>query len=236
MKLAIMQPYFFPYIGYFQLINAVDSFVLYDNIQFTKKGWINRNRILVNGNDEFITIPLKKDSDFLCVNQRALSDTWSQDRRKLLNRLIESYRKAPYFKYNFEVIESSLFFNDLNLFNYIFNSINNIISHLEIKTKIIISSQVDIDHKLKSEEKVISICNKLNTEIYVNPIGGLDLYNSNNFKNKNIKLKFHKSNPIIYNQYNESFIPWLSIIDILMFNSKNDIQLFLNNYQLIENE
>ncbi len=83
MKLAIMQPYFFPYIGYFQLINTVDEFVVYDNIEFTKKGWINRNRILVNGKDEYITLPIKKDSDFLHVKDRFLAETWSKDSAKM---------------------------------------------------------------------------------------------------------------------------------------------------------
>ena len=87
MKVGIMQPYFFPYIGYFQLMNAVDEFVVYDNIEFTKKGWINRNRILVNGKDAFITISLKKDSDYLDVRDRYLADSWSSDRVKMLNRM-----------------------------------------------------------------------------------------------------------------------------------------------------
>ena len=87
MKLAIMQPYLFPYIGYFQLIQAADKFVVYDNIQFTKKGWINRNRILVNGKDEFITLPLKKDSDFLNVNERTVAETFKTDRIKLLRKI-----------------------------------------------------------------------------------------------------------------------------------------------------
>lgn len=82
MKAAIMQPYFFPYLGYFQLMNAVDTFVVYDNIEFTKKGWINRNRILVNGKDAFISIPLKKDSDYLQVNERYLADSWGDEKKK----------------------------------------------------------------------------------------------------------------------------------------------------------
>ena len=92
MKLAIMQPYIFPYIGYFQLINAVDKFVVYDNIKFTKKGWVNRNRILVNGKDEYITLPLKKDSDFLNILQRVLSDTFNEERNKILRKIKASYK------------------------------------------------------------------------------------------------------------------------------------------------
>ncbi len=98
MKVAIMQPYFLPYIGYFQLINAVDKFVIYDNIEFTKKGWINRNRILVNGKDEFISLPITKASDFLHANQRYLASNFENEKNKILRKIKESYRKAPYFK------------------------------------------------------------------------------------------------------------------------------------------
>ena len=105
-----MQPYFFPYIGYFQLMNAVDEFVVYDNIEFTKKGWINRNRILVNGKDFYITLPIKHDSDYLYIIDRLLADTWPIERKKMLNRIIESYRKAPNFNVVFSVIEKVLLF------------------------------------------------------------------------------------------------------------------------------
>jgi hypothetical protein len=118
-KLAIMQPYFFPYIGYFQLVNAVDEFVIYDNIEFTKKGWISRNRILVNGVDTYISLPLKKDSDYLHVKDRYLADTWDIERKKMLNRITESYRKAPYFKETYEVIEKCILYEDRNLFKFI---------------------------------------------------------------------------------------------------------------------
>jgi hypothetical protein len=105
MKIGIMQPYFFPYIGYFQLINYVDEFVIYDNIKYTKKGWINRNRILVNGKDVYISLPLKKDKDSLNVDERFLSDIWIMERKKMLNRIKESYKKAPNFHQVFPIIE-----------------------------------------------------------------------------------------------------------------------------------
>ena len=124
MNIAIMQPYLFPYIGYFQLMNAVDEFIVYDNIQFTKKGWINRNRILVNGSDAYITLPLKKDSDYLDIKDRYLSDDWKAESKKMINRITESYRKAPFFESVFPLIEKSLLFEDKQLFNFIFNSLN----------------------------------------------------------------------------------------------------------------
>jgi len=231
--IAIMQPYFFPYIGYFQLINAVDEFVIYDNIKFTKKGWINRNRILVNGKDEYITLSLKKDSDFLNVDERFLAETWSIDRKKILNKIAGSYRKAPQFEEIYQLCELCLNFEEHNLFSFISNSIKVILSHLNISTLITVSSSIQIDHDLKSEDKVLAICKALKASAYINPIGGIELYNKERFKLNGIELKFQKSNPINYVQFKDEFIPWLSILDVLMFNKKEEIKQFLNEFKLI---
>lgn len=233
MKLAIMQPYFFPYIGYFQLINAVDEFVIYDNIQFTKKGWINRNRILVNQKDDYITLPLKKDSDYLNVNQRLLSDTWSVDRKKMLNKILESYKKAPQFEPAFTLFEKCLMIEESNLFDFIHNSLKETLQYLSISTNITVSSTIEIDNQLKSEEKVLAICKAQNATTYINPSGGIELYSKERFERNGINLQFQKSNPINYLQYKNEFVPWLSILDVLMFNSKEKVKIFLNNYQFI---
>ena len=156
LKVGIMQPYLFPYIGYFQLINTVDEFIIYDNIQFTKKGWINRNRILVNGVDAYITLPLKKDSDYLDVKDRYLTDDWNTERNKMVNKIAESYRKAPQFSIVFPLIEMILMYSGKNLFDFILNSLKQINHFLDINTPLIISSSIDIDHELKAEKKVIA--------------------------------------------------------------------------------
>jgi len=215
-----MQPYFFPYVGYFQLMNIVDEFVVYDNIQYTKKGWINRNRILVNGKEQFLTIPLKKGSDFLHVKERKLSENWVSDRNHIINRIKASYSKAPFFKDIFPLIEDCLMYKNNNLFDFVFYSITSIKNYLNISTKLIISSNLSIDHNLKSEEKVISICKLKNASIYINPIGGQLLYSSKIFNENGITLSFLKANFFEYRQFNNTFIPFLSIIDVLMFNSK----------------
>lgn len=232
MKLAIMQPYFFPYIGYFQLINAVDEFVIYDNIEFTKKGWINRNRILINGTDLVISLPLKKDSDYLHVKDRFLADTWGAERTKMLNRIAALYRKAPYFKDTYLVLEKCIMYNERNLFKFIFNTIQTLIQYMNIDTKLIVSSFIPIDHQLKGEEKVMAICIERKANIYINPIGGLELYDRKHFETNNLELQFQKTNKIIYSQYNHEFIPSLSIIDVLMFNSLADIKIMLGQYEL----
>ena len=232
-KIGIMQPYFFPYIGYFQLINSVDEFIIYDNIQYTKKGWINRNRILVNNQDQLFTLPIKKDSDYLNVVERELSDSWEKDKNKILNTIKSSYSKAPYFQETIELISKCLNNSENNLFKFIYDSIILINDYLEIKTSIVISSTIDINHTLKSQDKVLSLCKASNASTYINAIGGQTLYNKDIFNTHNIKLQFIKSDMIQYSQFNNKFIPWLSIIDVMMFNSVEDIKKYLNSYTLI---
>lgn len=222
-----MQPYFFPYIGYFQLMNTVDKFVLYDNIQYTKKGWINRNRILVNNQDAYITVPLKNDSDFLHVKDRMLSDTWSEDKIKMLNRISNSYRKAPYFKEVFPFLEKVMLINKDNLFDFLMSTLIETRDYLEIKTPFVISSEINIDHSLKAEGKVLAICREMKSSIYINPNGGVELYDKNRFAENNIQLKFLRTNQFEYKQFSEEFVNYLSIIDVLMFNTKETVREYL---------
>jgi len=227
-----MQPYLFPYIGYFQLMNAVDEFVVYDNIKYTKKGWINRNRILVNGHDDYISFPLKKDSDYLDIKERYLADTWFDERKKMLNKITDSYKKSPLFVEAYPIIEKALLFQEINLFSFILNSLNLIKEYLEIKTPLVKSSTIPIDHTLKSEKKVISICKSRGADSYINPIGGIELYSREIFKNEGIDLYFLKSKDISYRQFNNEFVPWLSIIDVIMFNSRDYLKIALNNFEI----
>ena len=229
-----MQPYFFPYIGYFQLIKNVDAFVIYDEIKYTKKGWINRNRFLKNGEDSYFTLPLKKDSDFLFVNQRVLSDSWDLDKNKLKNKIKEAYTNAPYFQVIFPIIEETLNFKDKNLFQFIYNSLKVICEFLEINTPIIEYSSLELTEEYKASEKVKQICKFLKSEDYLNPIGGIELYDKEDFLKDDINLKFLKSNNIIYKQHENTFVPYLSIIDVLMFNSKEQIQkMLISDFEII---
>ena len=228
-KLGIMQPYFFPYIGYFQLMNAVDEFVVYDNIEFTKKGWINRNRILVNGKDSFITIPIKKDSDYLDIRDRYLAETWRSEKNKMLNRIIESYRKAPEFNSVFSLIEKCILNEESNLFNFILHSLKLTKDNLGIKSTIVISSTIPIDNELKSENKVIEICKARGASSYINPIGGTTLYQKERFETEGIRLDFIKTDNISYKQFNNEFVPWLSIIDVMMFNPIEQVKNYLDS-------
>ena len=233
MKIGIMQPYFMPYIGYWQLINSVDIFIIYDNIEYTKRGWIRRNRILVSGKDKLFTLPIKKDSDYLSINERYLSSDFEKERNKILNLIHAAYQKAPFFEDVFPVIKDSFFYESSNLFEFIYNSIMKVSRYIGLNTNIVISSSIDMDHNLKCEKRVIEICRRMEGDIYINPIGGVELYNKEDFFKQNIKLKFLKSNDIVYNQYDNEFIPNLSIIDVMMFNSKDEIREMLQEYILI---
>ena len=228
MKLAIMQPYFIPYIGYFQLINWVDQFIIYDDIQYTKKGWVNRNRVLVNSNDAYITLPLKKDSDYADIKDRYLAESWDSDRKKIINRIIENYRGAPYFEETYPLIEKILLFENNNLFKFLLQSLTLILNHLNIHTPIIISSTLGIDKTLKSQDKVIAICKNMEASDYVNPIGGISLYDKDHFSDQNISLHFLKTEIIQYQQFGNTFVPSLSIIDMLMFNSIENVISMIN--------
>ncbi len=232
MKLAIMQPYFLPYIGYFQLIASVDQFIVYDNIKYTKKGWINRNRMLQNGSDVMFSLPLKKDSDSFEVVQRELVPDFN--RGKLLNQFSGAYRKAPYFEQTMPLIELIVRFEDNNLFAYLHHSINQTCKYLGITTEVRVSSTIDIDHILQSQEKVLALCQATNTKTYVNAIGGMELYSKEIFQDKGIELKFIKSKPFEYKQFDKPFVPWLSILDVLMFNPPDAVKNCVNqNYELI---
>ena len=235
MKLGIMQPYFFPYLGYWQLMNYVDQYVIYDNIQFSRNGWIRRNRILSDGKDKMFTLPLKKDSDYLDICQRVLADDFNKEQTKLLRLIEASDKKAPMFDKVFPIVEDAIKFNSKNLFEYISYSIRNVSEYLGIKTKIIVSSKLDIDFSLKGKDKVLAICKNMNATDYFNPINGVPLYSPHytEFEASGIKLHFIRMRDIIYPQFNNDFIPSLSIIDVMMFNSKEQVQSMLSEFDII---
>ncbi|WP_194191037.1 WbqC family protein [Clostridium chrysemydis] len=233
MKLGIMQPYFFPYIGYWQLLNAVDKYVIYDDVNFIKGGWINRNKILMNGEAKMFNVQMQGASPNKLINEIEVS-TNEQGQKKLLRSIENNYRKAPYFKDVYNILEEIIMSKEANLAKYLENSIKKVCEYLEIKTEIIISSSIEKDNNLRAEEKVIEICKKIGATEYYNAVGGQELYSYDDFKNNGITLKFLKTNDIKYNQFNNEFISNLSIVDVLMFNSKEKIMTMLDDYNIIQ--
>src|SRR5215467_7362131 len=213
MTLAIMQPYFLPYIGYYQLIGAVDLFIVYDNIKYTKKGWINRNRMLVNGKDAMFSLPLKKDSDALDICDRQLAIDF--DRAKLLNQWRGAYSTAPFFRETFPLLERIVGFQDPNLFRYLFNSLRKTCKHLGLKTTFKISSEIPIDHSLKFQDKVLALCQAAGAQKYINAIGGLELYDPAAFSARGVEFRALRTRPFPYEQFGQAHVPYLSIVDLL---------------------
>ena len=221
MKLAIMQPYWFPYLGYFQLIRCADVFVIYDNIKYTKRGWINRNRILENGAAGLISLPLQKAPDSADICERRIAEQF--DRRHLVRRMTNAYRRAPQFPTAMELLESLVQYPDDNLFAFLRTSIVGICNYLGIGTKIVTSSSIAADHSLAGQDRVLDLCRALGATTYVNPVGGIDLYDAETFANRGVELRFLRSPEVAYPQFSAPFVPMLSIIDVMMFNSVEQI-------------
>ena len=233
MKIGIMQPYFFPYIGYWQLINAVDKFVIYDDVNFIKNGWINRNYILLNGQKHLITLPLQRVSSFQQINNIDIICN-QKIKDKLLKTIYTAYSKANYFKQVFPIIENTINHESGNIATAIKYSIQAIVSYLNIQTEILLSSNIKKDISLKGENKVINIIKQTGGNEYINAIGGQNLYNRESFLDNGISLYFiHTNENINYAQFRNNFVPNLSIIDIIMFNSVKDVKELLNDYELL---
>ena len=232
MRAAIMQPYFLPYPGYFQLIAAVDTFVVYDNIEYTKKGWINRNRLLRDGQAVTFSLPLKGASDFLGIGEREVAADFNPAR--LLNQFDGAYRKAPHREATLALLERIVRFEDRNLFRFLLHALQVVCACLQIPTRLVTSSTVGIDHSLRKQDKVIALCKAVGATTYVNAIGGVELYSRTGFAEQGLELKFIQSAPFEYDQGGTAFVPFLSIIDALMFNPLERVraQVF-DGYELI---
>lgn len=228
-----MQPYLFPHLGYFQLINAVDKFVIHDDVQFIKGGWINRNRILTNNQARLFTFSIRNNDHRLNINQRYFSFQNEKDKQKFLHVIRQAYIQAPFFRPVEDLLKHIFATRETNISLMITNSLQLVCEYIGIDTPFIISSQIPKENSLKGQTRVIEINKKLGSTHYINPIGGVSLYSSSTFAKQNIDLKFIKMREVEYSQLGEKFIPNLSIIDVLMFNSRESVRLLLGEYDLV---
>lgn len=233
MKLGIMQPYFMPYIGYWQLMNAVDQYVIYDDVNFIKGGWINRNRILLNGEVKYFNIQMAGGaSPFKHINEIGISDNVAVINKNL--RILDAaYGKAPCFDRVMPLMERILLHQAENLALFIKHSFEEVIQYLNIDTKLILSSDLQKDNELRGQDKIIAMCRLLKADEYYNAIGGQELYSYQKFRENGIKLKFLKTGEVVYKQFDNEFISNLSMIDMMMFNSAAQVKEFLTNYSLL---
>jgi len=230
-----MQPYLFPYIGYFQLLRAVDRFVVYDDVTFIKQGWIHRNRVLINGAPAFFGVPIKNASSFTLIRDTQIDDDPQQRTRwrdKLLKTCDNAYRRAPQFNRVFPLVEHVLSCQTTKMVDVALASVKAVASFLEIQTSFVESSTSYGNAHLKGEERVLAICGAEGASEYVNLPGGRELYSAAQFAAQGVKLSFLEPHAIEYRQFGEPFVPSLSIIDVLMFNPVDRIRGFLDAYDL----
>ena len=229
MRLGIMQPYFFPYLGYWQLLANVDKYVVYDDVTYIKGGWINRNNFLINGQKNLLTMRLEKANSYTLIKDITIKD----DFVKFLKTIEMGYKKAPFFEDIFRLLKDICQCPDKKLGQFLFNSHIKICEYLGIDTELILSSSFDKHTELKGKDKVISICKQLGADEYINAIGGQELYDKKEFAENGIRLNFLQANLREYRQLKNEFVAGLSIIDIMMFNSKEEIKEMLNDFNLV---
>lgn len=236
MKLGIMQPYFLPYLGYISLIKHTDRFILFDTVQFIRHGWIERNRVLKqNEGWLYIQVPLIKTGRDTLIKDIQINnvENW---KNKILSQL-QIYKKiAPnYFKVIKlldEVFEDEYF----NIVHLNKRALEKICDYLGINRKIDVFSEMNLEIETAKEpdEWALNICKALgNANEYWNPAGGMTFFDKSKYENSGIVLKFQKVVLSPYNQKRTEFEDGLSIIDVLMFNSVEEINLMLDNYSLL---
>jgi hypothetical protein len=229
-----MQPYLFPYLGYFQLMYAVDRFVVYDDVAFIKQGWINRNRILINGQPGYFNVPVKHASSFTSIRDTFIDDHPQSGRwaAKILKTLENAYRRAPEFARVFPHLEAVFLSGTDRIADLAVASLKTVAQLLDIRTDWVDSSTRYGNAHLKGEDRVLAICKAEDATEYINAAGGRELYSRARFEAAGVRLRFIQPASIEYTQFGPPFVPSLSIIDVLMFNPRERVRGFLETYDL----
>jgi hypothetical protein len=232
MAVAIMQPYFFPYLGYFQLVQAADHFVLYDDVMFIKKGWINRNRILMQGNDFMFTIPLEKQSQNKTIRESTVA--WNADfPAKFLVQLRSAYKKAPHVDAVMALIEGVLAEKPISLADLAGNSIQATWTYLGLEKEFYFSSSLAVSADYGRAERLMEITKSFGESVYINAANGKSLYDKPSFAQVGVDLQFIQSELPVYPQgTHPDFLPGLSMIDVLMWNDRVQVREMLTHYTL----
>lgn len=227
-----MQPYFLPYIGYFQLLTAVDTFVVLDDVNYINRGWINRNRLLIKGVAHTFTVPLRDASQNkrICDIDLVNEQHW---RSKFLRTIKQAYRGAPCYAKVYPLLVEMANCRSIRLDEFILNSLRIILRYLSIEVEIVSTSRAYKNENLKGQDRILDICKKEKANLYLNPIGGTNLYDRDAFLEQGIQIKFLKSHSIFYRQGKSEHVPGLSIIDVLMFNEIPVVKAFLTEMELV---
>lgn len=220
-----MQPYIFPYIGYFQLIHCADTFVFYDDVNFIKQGWINRNRILLGLKAHYFTVPVENISSFKKINETRIDarqyPIW---RRKFLSTVRQVYSRAPFYNEALSLIEGVVKEECGSISGLAKESVTAVLKYLSIDKKVVLSSEVYRNDFLKGQQRVLDICMQEKASLYINLPGGRSLYSSQDFKAIGAELRYIQPQSVLYRQFSSEFVPWLSILDVIFFNSISEIK------------
>jgi hypothetical protein len=221
MNVAIMQPYLFPYIGYFQLIAAADTFVVYDDVAFINRGWINRNRVLQQGRELLVTVPLRAASQNRTIREIEIAEDglWLP---RVLRTVEHAYARAPRFPDTYALAEAVLGSKERSISRMAVSGLRAVCTHLGITTRFVESSTVYGNSALKGQERILDICAREGATRYINLPGGAALYSRAEFAARGVELEILEPDPGPYRQFGDPFVPWLSILDVLMFNSREE--------------
>jgi hypothetical protein len=233
-KIAVMQPYVFPYLGYFQLIGSVDTFVFFDDVNYINKGWVNRNNILLSNQQHLFTIPLSGASQNALISEIKILQERSW-KVKFLKTLETAYRKAPFFNVIFSMVSDWIMDGPELIAEFNFQTTKEICEYTGVSTTLVRTSSVYNNRELKGQERVLDICKQEKADVYINPIGGVALYDSTLFAENNMELFFLKTEFTPYQQHSENFVTGLSILDYLMFLSPEEIAKKLKEFTLVTN-
>lgn len=231
MRVAVMQPYIFPYLGYFQLLDAVDRFVVLDDATFIRRGWINRNRILLDGEPHLFTVPLDRASPNRRICDIGLADEpW---RAKLRKKLAAAYASAPHRDETLALLERVIDEPAESIGDLARRSLQEIASQLRLETEFVPTARVYANDHLKAQERILDICRQAAARVYVNPPGGRDLYHDDDFASSGVELRFLEPELSEYDQRVSSFQPGLSVLDALMWNGAEGTRALLSGYRVL---
>ena len=232
MRIALMQPYFFPYIGYYQLAHSVDEFIFYDDAAYIKQGYINRNRILLNSEPHTFSLAIHNASSFRPINEHHYLNNFG----KLKKQLHAAYSKAPFFQEAMNLVVQILDDEDTSVSLKNALTLTKVFDYLELERTFTFSSSIKIEKEIRGQDRVIEICKKKSSASYINSSGGKALYSTADFTANGIELRFIETGNIRYDQKKPDFAPNLSMIDVLMWCDKGSIIKHLQNYTLTSND
>ncbi|MGB3676182.1 MAG: WbqC family protein [Candidatus Nanopelagicales bacterium] len=227
-----MQPYLFPYLGYFQLLGSVDRFVLYDDVAYRKRSWVNRNRILVKDGTWTFSVPLSKSSQNRDINQTDIHETFGDWRNRFMLTMHHAYSRAPHFESTADLVEQVLSSEVKTIADLCHAALAATSIHLGVDTPIVRSAERYNNRHLSSAARMMDICRLEGAEELLNLPGGESIYDRSEFASADISLKFLNMNEIEYDQGREGYVSHLSIIDVLMYNSRERTRSLLTEYSL----